>query len=682
LQCFRYIATHHPHSHILHHTPYTIYPNTYTTQEEDGSLKIATILGRRPRKENGRWLRKAGAGTGAGAAPAERTDFSAVDSKFDYEYLVRFKSMSFMHVQWLSAHEIDTMNHRCKIMLMRYLQKLDAGDPSAHEDPDIDASFTEVEKVLDVREEDVMEVVDDATPEVVEASSGSLLQGETSVAPRPAAEAAESDADAGPRLSSRIAVRSSLGGSQEASSSQKAEGDAAAAAEGGGDAEVLTRTQVWKPIDRCRHVIERLWQNPYSDSFQHPVDTHEYDDYLDVVHEPMCLQWVLDKLDRREYKTWSLGKFAADVRLIWKNCKIYNLHKSQIWHCAHTMSLEFERLYQSWVLRFSDGTMSLADPIARPWEAACAVCMQEDNEEQTMLCDHCDASYHIYCLKPRLQSVPEDAWTCPHCTSWISRTGAKPLSAASEEEARKATEQTSAVQKVVRIRKKKYLVKWRGLSYNDCTWETVKDVDDDQKIAEYHALNDTPPDEPPLTQAEIGYELAKERKNQLYPAMVNPHIMREVEATVYAQIRAYHFLKWTKTPPDALLRECGPEAFALTLGRKGPVALPHYLKAIVDKVLLLDTKLRAGEEIPAEEDGQSEAEVACKEDIDGADKDVEMSEEEEEEEEEEDPMSPQVPRAKKKRVYPSRAKKSDAQIELEDTLLAITEARYVCMHSL
>ena len=36
----------------------------------------------------------------------DKDNFSAVDSKFDYEYLVRFKSMSFIHVQWLSAHEI------------------------------------------------------------------------------------------------------------------------------------------------------------------------------------------------------------------------------------------------------------------------------------------------------------------------------------------------------------------------------------------------------------------------------------------------------------------------------------------------------------------------------------------------------------------------------------------------
>jgi hypothetical protein len=29
-----------------------------------------------------------------------------MESKFEYEYLVKFKSLSYLHVQWLSAHEI------------------------------------------------------------------------------------------------------------------------------------------------------------------------------------------------------------------------------------------------------------------------------------------------------------------------------------------------------------------------------------------------------------------------------------------------------------------------------------------------------------------------------------------------------------------------------------------------
>lgn len=33
-------------------------------------------------------------------------DISALEGKFDHEYLIKYKNMSHMHVQWLSASEI------------------------------------------------------------------------------------------------------------------------------------------------------------------------------------------------------------------------------------------------------------------------------------------------------------------------------------------------------------------------------------------------------------------------------------------------------------------------------------------------------------------------------------------------------------------------------------------------
>ena len=53
----------------------------------------------------------------------------------------------------------------------------------------------------------------------------------------------------------------------------------------------------------------------------------------------------------------------------------------------------------------------------------------------------------------------------------------------------------------------KYLVKWRNLSYRDCTWETSESVSDDAVIAKYHAANTPPPDEAPLWRDEIWKEL-------------------------------------------------------------------------------------------------------------------------------------------------------------------------------
>lgn len=331
--------------------------------------------------------------------------------------------------------------------------------------------------------------------------------------------------------------------------------------------------KIFNHVERCKMVLNRIWDDPYSVSFRDPVDTEEYDDYLDVVDEPICLSDVRTKLENGEYNKYFYHvKFANDMRKIWKNCKVYNLYQSQIWYSAHALSLLFERLFQSWVVMYSDGSIDFTEPIGRPWEPACRVCLQEENDPDLMLCDHCDAAYHIYCLRPKLKQVPDGPWVCARCTAWFAKSGKKMLSATAEDEARQYAE-GAKTRKVIKVKKKKYLVKWRGLSYRECTWETIEDINDDDRIAEYHRINDNPPEEPPLTKAEIGLELSKERRVQILPPARFPNPLQDLDAIIYAQIRAYHFLKWKKIPPTALLRESGPSALAYVRGMRRPMLL-------------------------------------------------------------------------------------------------------------
>ena len=46
---------------------------------------------------------------------------------------------------------------------------------------------------------------------------------------------------------------------------------------------------------------------------------------------------------------------------------------------------------------------------------SCAVCGVPDREESTLMCEDCDAEYHIECLTPPLAAVPEGDWLCPRC---------------------------------------------------------------------------------------------------------------------------------------------------------------------------------------------------------------------------------------------------------------------------
>ena len=32
-----------------------------------------------------------------------------------------------------------------------------------------------------------------------------------------------------------------------------------------------------------------------------------------------------------------------------------------------------------------------------------------------LLCDGCDKGYHIYCVQPPIETIPEGDWFCPAC---------------------------------------------------------------------------------------------------------------------------------------------------------------------------------------------------------------------------------------------------------------------------
>ncbi|KAG7296889.1 hypothetical protein JYU34_019753, partial [Plutella xylostella] len=52
------------------------------------------------------------------------------------------------------------------------------------------------------------------------------------------------------------------------------------------------------------------------------------------------------------------------------------------------------------------------DPLAK---YMCRNCGRGDIEEQMLLCDGCDDSYHTFCLLPPLHIVPKGDWRCPVC---------------------------------------------------------------------------------------------------------------------------------------------------------------------------------------------------------------------------------------------------------------------------
>jgi len=57
---------------------------------------------------------------------------------------------------------------------------------------------------------------------------------------------------------------------------------------------------------------------------------------------------------------------------------------------------------------------SLASP--PPDDSQCQVCQSPFDEERMLLCDICNAGWHMDCLLPPLTKIPAGIWKCPLCT--------------------------------------------------------------------------------------------------------------------------------------------------------------------------------------------------------------------------------------------------------------------------
>ena len=254
------------------------------------------------------------------------------------------------------------------------------------------------------------------------------------------------------------------------------------------------------------------------------------------------------------------------------------------------MSKRFERLYHAWVLNFRDRYLRWANPKARPWETSCresdGKC--ETKDEQMVLCDHCDAMYGMSCLKPPLKKLPKGVWHCPDCLPNLSGEGGiRMLSAVAEQAARRRAESGDIPKK--KVSRKMFLVKWAGLGYEHCTWETQEDINDDSLIAEFRRLNNMTPDEPDLTEEDLQKVFTAAEHLQLSNAGGTSSIP-QLRCQLYSQTRAFHFLKFGQPIPPKLCLQCGPKT-KVAEQTKNSDGVTIYPEEVVECVNELVTKV-------------------------------------------------------------------------------------------
>ncbi|EQC40933.1 hypothetical protein SDRG_01996 [Saprolegnia diclina VS20] len=63
-----------------------------------------------------------------------------------------------------------------------------------------------------------------------------------------------------------------------------------------------------------------------------------------------------------------------------------------------------------------DGSAVDAAPVGAATPIGCEICHENNAHEQMLLCDNnCGHEYHLFCLNPPLEDIPEGDWFCPSC---------------------------------------------------------------------------------------------------------------------------------------------------------------------------------------------------------------------------------------------------------------------------
>ncbi|GAB9473249.1 hypothetical protein Gpo141_00010404 [Globisporangium polare] len=161
---------------------------------------------------------------------------------------------------------------------------------------------------------------------------------------------------------------------------------------------------------RMELVLTTLLKNELALPFSEPVNPKFVPGYADIIKIPMDLGTIRTRITRGFYDhRWEHA--VHDVNLVWENCFTFNRIDAEISKCANRLRSVFNRLFDEWIAGVPPST-----PAAQlAAEDQCRVCRKMDGSDSMLLCDSCDAAYHIYCLTPPLASIPPGNWFCPRC---------------------------------------------------------------------------------------------------------------------------------------------------------------------------------------------------------------------------------------------------------------------------
>jgi hypothetical protein len=88
-----------------------------------------------------------------GSSPSKNE--AALGGPVDYEYLVKYKGRSYLHLIWNSGADLESMNKSAKGIYRRYLKKVIAGVEEDIESPEFDPAYILPEKIVDEADQEI-----------------------------------------------------------------------------------------------------------------------------------------------------------------------------------------------------------------------------------------------------------------------------------------------------------------------------------------------------------------------------------------------------------------------------------------------------------------------------------------------------------------------------------------------